>query len=130
MNAASERSVGTRKRVLLFVDDEGDLGALFTRLLARSFHEVHFAPGPAAAEALLARGLVTHLVVDAALEQGEVKGQDLICRWRRAHPSIVYAAIFSGRALAREQLPPEVDEAFRKPEGLDALLERLGRSSP
>ncbi len=56
------------KRVLLLVDDEPDLGALLTRLLARSFDEVHFALGPSAAEALLARGEVTHLVVDAALD--------------------------------------------------------------
>lgn len=113
------------RRVLLLVDDEPDLGALFTRLLSRSFDEVHFAPGPASAEDFLARGSVTHLIVDAVLERGAAKGQDLICRWRRAHPTVVYAAIFSGRKLAKEDLPAEVDEAFSKPDGLDALLERL-----
>ena len=113
------------KRVLLLVDDEADLGSLFTRLLARSFDEVHFATGSAAAEELLARCSVTHLVVDSVLDSGGALGQDLVRGWRRKHPSIVYAALFSGRQLEKEQIPLAVDETYTKPEGLDALLTRL-----
>ena len=113
------------KRVLLLVDDEADLGELFERLLAPSFDEVYFATDRVAADLLLARGEVTHLVVDSALDHKGTRGQDLICAWRRAHPTIRYAALFTGRNLAKEQLPAEVDEVFSKPEGLEDLVARL-----
>ncbi len=113
------------KRVLLLVDDEADLGLLFRRLVARWFDEVHVATGSAAAEEQLDRCSVTHLVVDSVLDHGGALGQDLVPGWRRKHPSIVYAALFSGRDLERERLPAEVDETFTKPQGLDALLARL-----
>jgi DNA-binding response OmpR family regulator len=113
------------RRVLLLVDDEADLGALFTRLLARSFDEVHYAVAPGAAEELMSRVAVTHLVVDSSFDHGGTRGQDLVTAWRRRHPSIGYAAVFTGRRLDPQKVCAEVDEVFTKPDGLEALIARL-----
>lgn len=114
-------------RILLIVDDEPELEPLFRRFLKRDFDEIHFAEDAAGAEAVLSSTAVTHLVVDNALGSGSSRsGVELIAGWRRTHPSIELAVLFSGSALFGEAAcPPELDEAYVKPSGLEPLLARL-----
>ncbi|HCF62438.1 MAG TPA: hypothetical protein DFS52_31160 [Myxococcales bacterium] len=114
-------------RILLIVDDEPELEPLLRRLLKRDFDEIYFVGDAAGAEAVLCSSPVTHLVIDNALGRGSSKsGVDLIAGWRRTHPSIELAVLFSGSALFCEAAPPpEIDDAYLKPTGLEPLLARL-----
>ncbi|MGI5865851.1 MAG: hypothetical protein ACOX6T_27865 [Myxococcales bacterium] len=114
-------------RILLIVDDEPELEPLFRRFLRRDFDEIHFAGDAAAAEAVLSSVPVTHLVIDNALGRGSSpSGIDLIAGWRRAHPSIELAVLFTGAAPFSESArPPEIDEVYIKPTGFEPLLAYL-----
>lgn len=112
-------------RVLLVVDDETDLAVLFERLLGDCFDQIHCAPDAAAAEQVLGRVEVTHLVVDSVLGDQGPSGHELVARWRSQRPSIGFAALFSGSTELEREALPGIDAIYIKPRGFEPLLERL-----
>ena len=109
-------------RVLLLVDDEPDITTLFRRVLRRSFDEVYVAFSGAEAQEILDKKPVTHVVSDFYLGAEEAQGTKLI----GAHPSIRFAAIFTGRASVKElDGSPGIDAVYAKPSGFDDLVGRL-----
>jgi CheY-like chemotaxis protein len=116
-------------RVLLVVDDDEDLHSLFRRFLKKSFDSIHLAARATAAAELLASNSITHLVIDAKLHDGDPPGRELLAEWRARYPSIRFAAIFTGSYPSKPlEQAPGVDAVFLKPNGFDALIERLTRS--
>lgn len=113
-------------RVLLVVDDDPDVGELFIRFLKRRFGEICLARSLNEAESVLQAKAVTHLVTDELLSLETPSPTASLARWRRERPSIQYAAVFSGRARAPQAARPAgADDVFCKPQGFDALMERL-----
>ncbi len=111
-------------RILLVVDDEPELGAMFRRFLKRSFAEIHEAESAEKAAALLASTPVTHLIVDASLPDC-TSGETLATKWRGEHPGLRFVALFSGSASLRDAQIPGVDRVFIKPDGFDELVQAL-----
>ncbi|HEY3452535.1 MAG TPA: response regulator [Myxococcales bacterium] len=112
-------------RVLLLVDDEPDITKVLRRMLKRSFDAVFTATSGEAAAEILSQNSVTHVVADHDLGDEGPKGATLVSRWRQAHPSIRFAAIFTGRVSTREiEGMPGINAAYAKPEA-DGLVQRL-----
>ena len=113
-------------RVVLLVDDEPDITALFRRVLKRTFDEVLVAFSGDEATEILDHKPVTHVVSDYFLGPDSTQGTKLIADWRSHHPSIRFAAIFTGRASTGDfDGMPGIDAAFAKPAGFEDLIERL-----
>ncbi|HCF62431.1 MAG TPA: hypothetical protein DFS52_31125 [Myxococcales bacterium] len=111
-------------RVLLVIEDEPSVGALFGLHLKGHFDAVFAVGCEAEAEAVLASQAVTHLVSDYHLGREHPLGTTLVARWRGRWPAIRYAAILSGEDLSAHSRPG-VDEMFLKPAGFEVLVERL-----
>ncbi|MGI5860998.1 MAG: response regulator [Myxococcales bacterium] len=111
-------------RILLVVEDEPSVAALFKMHLKGHFDSVFAAGCEVEAEAVLEREAVTHLVSDYHLGRDHPVGTTLVARWRSRWPAIRYTAILSGSDLS-SQSRPGVDELFLKPAGFDLLVERL-----
>ena len=117
-------------RILLVVDDEPDITTLIRRLLKRSFDEIHVAASGAEASEVLARSPVTHLVTDFFLGVREPQGSTLVAEWRAAHPSIRFAAVFTGRVSTKDIAGlPGIDAVYAKPAGFEHLLDELRAAS-
>ncbi|HEY3352588.1 MAG TPA: hypothetical protein VGQ83_05035, partial [Polyangia bacterium] len=84
-------------KILLIVEDRGDVGRAYRRYFARHFDQVYVSASAAAAEELLSGGAPpTHLVCDYWLGRGETVGTELVLRWRHVYPSLVRAVLVSG----------------------------------
>jgi len=114
---------------ILLVDDEELVRRTMARALARYFPEVLTAANQTEAEQMLEHREVTHVICDWNLGEGHPKGTEIVPLWRERWPSITHAVIFSGTAPADigEQLPG-VDGVVDKADGLEPLLEALGRT--
>jgi CheY-like chemotaxis protein len=113
------------KRVLLVLDDEPPIGRLFLRYLRNDFDEIHTCTTMAEAEEVLRRAKVTHLVVDNFLGRGQPHGSEAAESLRKKHPSIRYAALFTGSEITKRPGSKALDDVFLKPRGFDSLVQAL-----
>jgi ActR/RegA family two-component response regulator len=114
------------ERIALIVDDDRLLCRSVARALKPYFTEVMSATTPAAADEILGRHPITHLISDCVLGDDLPLGVELIPGWRRRCPTIRRAVVFTGSDLSGIYIPTEVDEVVEKLEGSDKLLEALG----
>lgn len=97
------------------------------RALGRHFSEVLTAADRTEAELVLEQHAITHLVCDWNLGEDYPRGTELVPLWRERWPSITKAVIFSGTSPEDITTSSMIDAVVDKTQGLEVLLEALGR---
>jgi CheY-like chemotaxis protein len=115
------------KKILMVVDDTPAIGRALSRVLNRYFDEVHILTSAAEATALLGQKVVTHVICDHCLGEGDPLGLDLVPRWRREHPLIERAIILTGLDERTLIAGPEIDAVVSKLTGSEELVRLLNR---
>jgi ActR/RegA family two-component response regulator len=104
--------------VVLVVDDEPVFCRALSRVLEKSFDEVHVATVPAQAEQVLESFPITHLVCDYRLGEHLPPGTVFVSKWRRRFANIRRAIVLTGAMdYYVFDVPPEVDAVRAK--GID-----------
>lgn len=119
----------SEKRIILIVDDDPSIRKILTKKLRSRFDEILTASTAKEAARLLFENRITHLLCDCNLGPDSPASYKLIPAWRKAHPSISRAVIFSGSCLSDKRIPDEVDSVVAKGEEFEKLLSAL-LSSP
>jgi len=115
------------KKILMVVDDTPNVGRALSRILGKYFDEVHVLESASEAAALLGQKVVTHVICDHCLGEGDPLGLDLVPRWRREHPAIERAIIMTGLD-ERTLIPgPEIDAVVSKLTRSEELVRLLNR---
>lgn len=108
-------------KALLLLDDNQDMLFILNEFLKTAFDIVVQVCSEVEAEKALSQRPFTHLILDYRIEARSQEPK-LLTRWRTAHPSIEYIAIFTGVRFDRNHWPDGCDELFQKPEDLHRLL--------
>jgi CheY-like chemotaxis protein len=109
-------------QILLLIDDEPAITEILSVALKRSFDEIYTATSGKAANELLERHPITHIVADYVLGPGEPTGAVLIAAWRQTYLTIRFAGILTGRISPSELVGlPGIDAAVAKPHSDDLI---------
>ncbi|MCP4599821.1 MAG: response regulator [Proteobacteria bacterium] len=114
-------------RILLVVEDNGQVSKMLKNLLGQEFDVVLVADSPAVAELLLGDHTVTHLLCDRELGPGLPYGEALIREWRERYPSIRRALLVTGTAVAPCRLLDGIDCVLPKPVKIVRIVAELQR---
>ncbi|MCP4675871.1 MAG: response regulator [Deltaproteobacteria bacterium] len=125
LNLHPDSGIFPLRRVLLVVDDDESVCKGLVRLLGNRFEETVTALNPGEAVSMLDTRLVTHIVCDYWLGQGQPLGIDLVATWRKKYSSIQHAVIFTGNDINAIPTTVGVDDIISKSAKPSALIEKL-----
>lgn len=115
----------TPQRTLLIVDDDDDVRRMLRRALKRHFDEILVTSTLTQAEELLGQPHFTHFIGDKQVFE-EISHSHP--EWRRAHPALRCAVMFTGFEANQMSLEADVDAVVVKTSPLSELIDVLGVS--
>lgn len=110
---------------VLIVEDNEHVRRMLRKILKRRFDKILLAADPNEADRLLAENVVTHLLCDCNLGPGFPMGCQLIPGWRKKHPTIRRAVVYTGTDLSAVKVPPQVDRVVAKTDEVQELIKAL-----